>query len=183
MAHFSPEFKYEDYQNVVKYLKLGLLQEWSSDPVPSGVKVVELPKGTLGGGKQTEAYDITQFLVVKENTEGDEMYFVALQTSFEDSMGVLNLPDNLVSQKFLRSILLLDFYNPVYSWRRGVLMQYLPQTTTLIDGNYNMEAAFVDKIRRSLHASEADSPESQLCTTNLYRTRTLCLPSNPTWTK
>ncbi|KAJ6078671.1 hypothetical protein N7467_008424 [Penicillium canescens] len=164
MAHFSPEFKYEDYQKVVKYLKLGLLQEWSSDPVPSGVKVVELPKGTLGGGKQTEAYDITQFLVVNENTEGDEMYFIALQTSLEDSMGVLNLPDNLVSQKLLRSILLLDFYNPVYSWRRGVLMQYLPQTTTLIDGNYDMEAAFITKIRHSLHASEADSPESQFLT-------------------
>lgn len=158
---FSAEFNHENYQKAVRNLRLSLLQEWSSKPGPSGVDVVELSKGTLGGGKQTDSYDVTKFLVVNENTEGEEMYFIALQTSLEDSLGVLNLPDKLVSEKLLRTILLLDFYNPVYSWRRGVLMQYLPKKTTLVDARYDMEAIFVANIRASSHAQGTDSPETQ----------------------
>ncbi|KAJ5312239.1 hypothetical protein N7508_003069 [Penicillium antarcticum] len=171
LASFSGEFSYEDYQKAVEDLQLGLLQEWDKDPdekhpkrpkaPPKGVRMAQITKGTLGGGKQTDMYDYTYFLVVQEKSEGEEMYFITLQTSLEDSMGVLNLPDNLVSQKLLHSILLVDFCNPVYSWRRGVLMQYLPKTTKLVDGNYDMEAAFVATIRASSHASEADSPELQ----------------------
>lgn len=148
---------------MVKDLKLCLLQEWSQDPAPSKhLDVVELPKGTLGGGKQTDSYDITQFLVVNHDTEGEGMYFVTLQTSLEDALGVQRLPDCLVNKKLLYSLLLLDFCNPVYSWRRGVMMQYLPETTTLLaDGNYDMAEVFVARVQDSPYALEADSPESK----------------------
>ncbi|OJJ76862.1 hypothetical protein ASPBRDRAFT_201942 [Aspergillus brasiliensis CBS 101740] len=163
LTDFSPEFSGENYDKAVQELQLSLLQEWDSETPPSSdMTVKQLPAGTLGGGKQTDSYDIRNFLIVKDNTEGIGIYFTALQTSFEDARGVMYLPDVLVSDTLLKTILLLDFYNPVYSWRRGVLMQYLPDTTTLLDnGKYDMEAAFVDNIRASSHASETDSPESR----------------------
>ncbi|KAE8355652.1 hypothetical protein BDV28DRAFT_155259 [Aspergillus coremiiformis] len=149
LASFSPEFSLNNYQSAIRSLRISLIQEWGSKTPPNpNVKVEQLQKGTLGGGKQTDSYDVTNFLVVKEYTEGDHIYFVALQASLEDSVGVLNLPNNLVSDKLRLSIILLDFFNPVYSWRRGVLMRYLPRTTILVNGTYDMEATFIANIPR-----------------------------------
>lgn len=160
LTNFSAEFRPEDYNPAIQFLGISLLQEWDSETSPSPkVDVVQLPKGTLGGGKQTDSYNITNFLKVKENSEGDLIYFVVLQSSLEDKWGVLNLPSSLVDNTLMKCILLLDFYNPVYSWRRGVLMQYLPKTTSLDGDKYDMETAWIANIRKSSHASEAGSPE------------------------
>jgi hypothetical protein len=162
LASFSPEYSADDYKTAVRSLRLSLLQEWpSGENPPANVPVVQLKKGTLGGGKQTDSYDITMFLEVATNTEGDDIQFVALQTSLEDVLGVLNLPSGLVSDRLLRSILMLDFYNPVYSWKRGVLMQYLPKSTNLVDGTYDLETEFIKNVRASSYATQDDSPEHE----------------------
>ncbi|KAI9370725.1 hypothetical protein BJX61DRAFT_548777 [Aspergillus egyptiacus] len=161
---FTADFSYDHYQSAVKKLQLSLLQEWRSGTPPEDVTKKQLAKGILGGGKQTDSYEIQDFLVVNDNSEGRDICFTTLQASVEDATGVMNIPETLVSKPLLRCILLLDFYNPIYSWRRGVLMQYLPRTTTLVNGKYDMEAAFVAKIRASRHASETDSPETQFLT-------------------
>ena len=83
--------------------------------------LVKLHEGTLGRGKQTNSYDVRNFLLVQDN-EAKDIYFTTWQTSVEDATGVMNLPNTLVSQRLLWSILLLGFYNPVYSWRHGVFM-------------------------------------------------------------
>jgi hypothetical protein len=129
-----------------------------------------LEKGTLGGGKQTAAHDVTKFLEVSPNNEG--VPFVILQTAYEDAQGVISLhsvgglgdgfPDSLISDKAIRAILMLDFWNPVYSWRRGVLMEYVPSQTTLVDGGaYDLEAKWIAAIRASSKATQDDSPEYQ----------------------
>ncbi|KAJ5226535.1 hypothetical protein N7468_007760 [Penicillium chermesinum] len=162
LTNFSAEFSPKDYNDAIKSLGISLLQEWDSEMPPHPkVHVVQLPKGTLGGGKQTDSYNITNFLKVKENSEGDMIHFVVLQGSLEDKWGILNLPCSLVGNTLMKCILLLDFYNPVYSWRRGVLMQYLPSTTSLDGDKYDMETAWIANIRKSSHASEAGSPECE----------------------
>ncbi|KNG87651.1 hypothetical protein ANOM_004147 [Aspergillus nomiae NRRL 13137] len=161
LADFSPEFRYDDYQSAIKNLRLSLLQEWPSEaPALGSVPLVKLHEGTLGGGKQTNSYDVRNSLLVQDN-EGKRYLLYHLANLCRRCHGVMNLPNTLVSQRLLWSILLLDFYNPVYSWRHRVLMQYLPRTKKLVNGKYDMEAAFVANIRASCHSPETDSPELQ----------------------
>lgn len=69
----------------------------------------------------------------------------------------------LIPEKAFRALMMVDFWNPVYSWRRGVLMQYLPQKTNY-DGEkqYDLESSFTAAIRKShyVNAANKDSPES-----------------------
>ncbi|KAH8705827.1 hypothetical protein BGW36DRAFT_422365 [Talaromyces proteolyticus] len=78
LQDLSLEYKPEHHYAVVGNLRLSLLQKWSSEKFPSGVPVVELQKGKLGGGKQTDPYDVMNFLEVASNAEGKDIQFVAL---------------------------------------------------------------------------------------------------------
>lgn len=66
----------------------------------------------------------------------------------------------LLSEKTFRAFMMVDFWNPIYSWRRGVLMQYVPATTTY-DGakKYDLEASCIAAVRASHYASDVNSPE------------------------
>ena len=96
--------------------------------------------------------------------------------SVEDAQGVTatqktiqsngkNHPKGLLSDNALRALLMLDFANPVFSWRRGILMQDLPQTTTLTQTAsgtvYDLEQQFVVMVRKSSYATNTASPEYQ----------------------
>jgi hypothetical protein len=200
----TPSFSYslEHYHDIIKDLRISLLQE-AHGPVPvPGVPSVKLAPGTLGGGKQTDSHDVTDFLEVATDTEGIDIQFVTLQSSLEDAAGVMSMqspsnrfflfsaaaadqddggpiasvaafplnggdddnpsPKRLISEKAVRTILALDFCNPVYSWRRGVLMQYLPAETKLKASktDYDLEENFVAAIRESSYAGQEDSPEN-----------------------
>lgn len=60
---------------------------------------------------------------------------------------------------------MVDFWNPVYSWKRGVLMQYLPRATTLDATTqvYDLEASFIAKVKSSPWVKNqiVSSPEYQ----------------------
>lgn len=105
--------------------------------------------------------------MVSRNNEG--IPFVILQTAFEDIQGVKSLStlarldeldNNLISDKAIRSILMLDFWNSVYSWRRGVLMAYVPKETVLTDsGTFDLEDKWIAAIKTSPYADQSDTPE------------------------
>ena len=133
-----------------------------------------LPEGTLGGGKQTGMFAQTAFVVMQSGEggvtdQGDGFPFVALQTSFEDSQGVITAQPKhptlarpaLLSDATFRAIYMLDFWNPVYSWRRGVLMQYVPETTVwnATSKQFDLDATFVGNIKKSKYATDPTSPE------------------------
>lgn len=151
---------------------MSLLQEVDPEDVPHldpGIPTITLKPGTLGGGKQTDEHDLTVFIVTAPNTEG--VPFVILQSSYEDSQGVQAIqqisfgdgfPQALLSDKAFQALTMIDFCNPVYSWRRGVLFQYVPSSTTLEGSAYDFEAKFVSAIQNSPFAKEdPNSPEAQ----------------------
>ena len=159
------------YKQARDKVGLSLLSEVSPDDVknlPPDINKVTLRKGSLGGGKQTDEHDVTTFVVFGQKTEG--VPFVVLQSSFEDAQGVSviqqlglgrDFPNALLSDKAFNAIIMVDFCNPIYSWRRGVLFQYVPSTTTLQGKEYDLESNFVSAIRRSAFAKDPESLESR----------------------
>ena len=164
-------FQQDNYDAAVRALDLCLIQEVSQPSTPG---VFKLPKGTLGGGKETDSLDQVYFVVAQtgEGRIGNTNPFQILTASHEDAQGVLTMQnitrldkDNtlgLLSEETFRAFMMVDFWNPIYSWRRGVLMQYVPAKISY-DGEkkYDLESKFIAAVRASHHASEADSPEHQ----------------------
>lgn len=136
--------------------------------LPPAQKAPLLYDGTLGGGRQTGEHEMKQFAIAASG-EGFGPW-TCLITSFEDNTGVAKFQSlapgpSLLSKKFLQSIFMVDFANPVYSWRRGVLMQYCPTTTSPTSGNqYDLEATFVANVRKSANASISGEPENVFIT-------------------
>ena len=120
---------------------------------------------TLGGhsdkGDRGVGNEQTSFLVAQKG-EG-KFRFTTLQASLEDAIGISKMQKipigvgqktiSLLRPHTLRALLLLDFWNPIYSWQRGVLMQYVPETTALIQGSgdpvFDLEEKFVASIKSS----------------------------------
>jgi hypothetical protein len=193
LSQFDFKFDFDLYKQARNSLRLSLLQEIRPDDPgpqpPPDLPRLELKEGTLGGGKQTASHGLKYFVDVVSNTEG--VPFVILQPSYEDAQGVLSMqsldglgdgfPSGLLSSKAVRALLMLDFWNPVYSWRRGVLMQYVPKQTTLTGNTtYDLEPNFVSAIRASSYAAgkQVDSPEHRFLqlydgddNTDKYQTR------------
>jgi hypothetical protein len=174
LSTFNFQFDYNQYKSARAQLRLSLLQEVrDSDSLPKDFPHIILRPGTLGGGKQTDSHDVVNFIEVSPSNEG--VPFVILQSSYEDAQGILNMrqvgnigdnfPISLISDKCMRAILMLDFWNPLYSWKRGLLMQYVPGKTTLDSSSntYDLEPNFVAAVRASSHATGnvLDSPEYQ----------------------
>ncbi|KAL8724854.1 MAG: hypothetical protein Q9166_007708 [cf. Caloplaca sp. 2 TL-2023] len=167
-------FSYENYDAAVHALGLCLIQEVGKETSTPGK--IQLPEGTLGGGKETNAYHKRDFMVaqVGEGRPGETNPFHILTPSYEDAQGVLTMQNitrlgenevlGLLSQEAFRAVMMVDFWNPIYSWRRGVLMQYIP-TTVNFDGHkaYDFESSFIANIRKSPYASQEhpDNPENQ----------------------
>jgi len=143
------------------------------EPKPPGY--LELPVSALGGDKRDEEGQVALgFQIVIQNSEGQAPFNV-LQASLEDAQGVAKMqmllkrgPNQwlgLFTTKTFNAIMMLDFWNPIYSWRRGVLMQYVPQQTTLdpTTNTYDLEARFIQNVKNSSYALSgiADSPEYQ----------------------
>jgi hypothetical protein len=133
--------------------------------LPAAQKAPLLYAGTLGGGRKTGEHTFVQFAIA-QNGEGYGPW-TCLITSFEDITGASKMQSispgpSLLSKTFLHSIFMVDYANPVYSWRRGVLMQYCPTTTSPTSGNaYDLEATFVANVRASANASVAGDPENE----------------------
>ena len=162
------------YEKAVQNLHISLIQEVENG-VPAATpqrKYYDLGVGTLGGGRQTDHYDLKLFVETLAYSEG--VPFVCLQASVEDAQGVIAMqrklqsngkryPSRLLSETAVQAILMLDFPNPVYSWRRGILMQYLPQTTTLTQSTssstYDLEQQLLNAVRKSSFVTDAASPE------------------------
>ena len=131
-----------------------------------------MPEGTLGGGKETDSFDQRYFVVAQtgEGRAGNTEPFQILTASHEDAQGVLTMQNitrlaknetlGLLSEQTFRALMMVDFWNPIYSWRRGVLMQYVPAKIAY-DGKqkYDLENSFITAIQASHHASELNSPE------------------------
>lgn len=173
VANTNFSFKQANYQAAVQTLQLALLQELdTSKPLPDGYFSFQAGTRTLGGGKQTASADQLAFMVVGKNTEG-LFPFSILHSSYEDSQGVGLMQKitkgpnkafiGLFSLQTFYAIMMVDFWNPIYSWRRGVLMQYVPQQTTFNGTSYDLDSAFIANVKASSYAKSqvADSPEVQ----------------------
>jgi hypothetical protein len=60
-------------------------------------------------------------------------------------------PTSLLSLNVFNALMMVDYWNPVYSWRMGVLMQYVPETTTFnpTTRTYDLETEFIENVKRS----------------------------------
>ncbi|KAL7948108.1 hypothetical protein V8C42DRAFT_316712 [Trichoderma barbatum] len=170
-------FSDEIYHQAADSLGLNLLQEVGEKDDHD----MHLPWQSLGGDKRTDEG------VKKENvyfrkvllSEG-ETPFNMLHASFEDAHGVQRMqtlkkipPSNdpkaiapvafigLFSANTFNAIMMVDFWNPIYSWRRGRLMQYVPQNTTFDGNSYDLDARFVDNVKNSQWAKIDGTPEQQ----------------------
>ena len=172
MTPFPLTFSFATYTKARDTLGLSLLQEFgSSDEPHEGFNVLTLKPGTLGGGKETGMYDQVCFLDALPNNKG--VPFLTLQTSYEDAQGISSMqdigqfgkgfPQSLISLKAARAILILDFWNPIYSWRRGILMYYIPNITSLSNNIYDLGSNFIAAVRNSTPVINKDvsSPEYQ----------------------
>ena len=168
-------FKQIDYDSAVQSLGLALLQELPDPPPPYPSGYYQFDSKTralLGGGKETGEAGQLAFMVAASSTEG-LFPFNILQSSFEDSQGVgfmqnlTKLSDKSVVAVFslptFYAIMMVDFWNPIYSWRRGVLMQYVPQRTNFDGKAYDLESGFIANVKASsyVQSQATDSPEVQ----------------------
>ncbi|KIW87788.1 uncharacterized protein Z519_11762 [Cladophialophora bantiana CBS 173.52] len=170
------EFSKTDYLQASENLGLAVIQDVRE--VPADHQGLHLPEGTLGGGKQTSSFEKTLFVQV-QGRELEDMMFTILQPSFEDAQGVLIMqniksnpgkaPTSLLSPKVFNALMMLDFWNSIYSWRRAVLMQYVPMSTVYNEttGKYELEDQFIANVKNSKFYLDEDpevrnaSPEYQ----------------------
>lgn len=167
-------FNESDYTTAANNLGLSLIQELDPDKHPSIKPDLTLPWQSLGGDRRDEPdYPDIGYKIA---LAGEGMSpFNFLQASYEDAQGVVKSQRiikvnekhrqpsyvGLFSQHTFYAIMMLDFWNPVYSWKRGVLMGYVPQTTNYDGKNYDLDSNFIANVKKSPHASEPNSPEHQ----------------------
>ncbi|KAF2225804.1 hypothetical protein BDZ85DRAFT_307780 [Elsinoe ampelina] len=162
-------FTPDQYKSALDTVGLSMLQEDFSDPGhPWPADYIQRSWRSFSGGTGPNV----GFRKVLENNEGQAAFNI-LQASMEDAQGVSKMQMlkkvngswmGLFSTKVLYAIIMLDFWNPIYSWRRGKLMEYVPPTTTLVDGKtYDLEANFITNVKNSTYCTQEqqDSPEYQ----------------------
>jgi hypothetical protein len=135
------------YTDAATALGLCLLQEvdqkdFDELPMENRFKAYE---GILGGGRQTNSH--RQVLFAKTLAGEGNAPFTIIQPSYEDAQGTARAQGikpkvQLMSDRLLNCLMMTDFCNPVYSWRRGVLMKYVPSDVTLQpDNTYSIECS------------------------------------------
>ncbi|KAF2259587.1 hypothetical protein CC78DRAFT_591763, partial [Lojkania enalia] len=139
--------------------------------------------GTLGDGNEEIEGRTAIYFAVTQWGEGESPW-VILQPSVEDAMGVWTSqkmflgPDKgrarcrIFSDETFNAMMMVDFWNPVFSWRRLRLMQYIPTQTQLSEPTrdnvvgedvytYTLEAQFITAIKKSAAAKDPSTPEFQ----------------------
>ena len=160
-----PDFTFdsERYKKARTELGLCLMQELEPKNLPQ-TGTIWLPMNTLGEGKVPKEEKIP-FMIVRDD-EG-VVPFTILQSSIEDRFGAAIMQKlkagkrslQLFSGSTANALLMVDFWNPIYSWRRGRLMQYMPTTTTLTEDKYDLEANFIAAVKASDALKDHSSPE------------------------
>ncbi|EAQ84601.1 hypothetical protein CHGG_08615 [Chaetomium globosum CBS 148.51] len=167
-------FNESDYNTAAKNLGLSLIQELDPEKHPTVKPDLTLPWQSLGGDRRDEPdYPDIGYKIALEGEGVSPFNF--LQASYEDAQGVvksqriIKVNNNnrqpsyvgLFSQHTFYAIMMLDFWNPIYSWKRGILMGYVPQTTSYNGEKYDLEANFIANVIKSPYASKLDSSEYQ----------------------
>lgn len=111
--------------------------------------------GSLGAGHRRGSRGQVLFAKCLEG-EGSGP-FTILTPSLEDSRGALNFQKitksvSLISEKLFNCLIMTDYWNPIYSWKRGILMQYMPSSTTLKGQTYDLEEIFIKALKNSPRA-------------------------------
>jgi len=108
------------------------------------------------------------WVIQVEAGEGDEGVFTILQPSLEDAKGAhLLMTDiqkklfTLLSKQTYNAMVIVDPWNPLYSWKRGVLLQYVPDEATFnpTTKSYDMEQGFITAVKASPRMQDITSPE------------------------
>lgn len=171
-------FKETDYVQAARTLRLSLLQD--IDPTKDRVTPDVIMSSTaLGGERFPSSSNQKVYFKLLANIEGPAPFNI-VQPSIEDTLGVQRLqmlkkipqPDSydgpdvyvaLFSAEVFNAILMIDFWNPVYSWRRGCLMKYVPREAKFDGKSYSLEAEFIEAVKKSpcaIHKIEG-SPEHE----------------------
>ena len=92
--------------------------------------------------------------------KGDTHFaFLIPEPSFEDvNLISLMIEKGIVTKKFIASLLMVDFANPIYSMKRGQLLKYFPEKDSI--HNNSVELNFLVKIE--------NSPESKIQETSEF---------------
>jgi hypothetical protein len=141
--------------------------------VPTNTLAGGIMMGTLDNGKEDIIGGAQVNFAVQQWGEGDNPW-VILQSSVDDAMGVwmaqkMFLGDDkgaarcqLFSEKTFNALQMVDFWNPIYSWRRLKLMQYIPVEANLVETpiidpvtgeevyTYDLEKNFIDAIKQRM---------------------------------
>lgn len=76
-----------------------------------------------------------------------------------------NVIVSLLSASAFNAMMIVDFWSPIYSWKRAALMQYVPETSALDTESYryNLEDVFVANVNGPAFYKQGDreSPEFQ----------------------
>ncbi|KAJ6564431.1 hypothetical protein B0H19DRAFT_1233344 [Mycena capillaripes] len=109
----------------------------------------------------------TRKLAVK-GSEGP-FAFPVIEPGVEDIQAIGTLLERapiatLLPPKAIASLLMVDFYNPVYSARRMSLMKYVPESAQFDASTktYNVIEQFIANVRASPPASDSTSPEYEV---------------------
>ncbi|KAI5846837.1 hypothetical protein BZA05DRAFT_447121 [Tricharina praecox] len=165
----------EHYAQAAQYLDIVLLQDY--DPTMWRISK-HRTFGTVVGAPGARQVGFAAMLA----GEGVPFAVVGASLAPGDVQGMYGnpcvwAPDALpLRARVMIAILMFDFCNPVYSWRRGVLLDYLPETTASCDCMSTCcvpERAFLTNVQNSPHAADPSSPEWQL----LHLLHLLSLPS------
>ncbi|EPE30986.1 hypothetical protein GLAREA_03953 [Glarea lozoyensis ATCC 20868] len=156
------------YDNAVKNdPQLALITNVDTDNVPAGYTAFSLDSSTIASSdpKASNLPPIS-FIQVAAG-EGDQGTFTILHPSLEDAKGAhLLMTDiqkkfTLLSKETYNAMIMVDPWNPLYSWKRGVLLQYVPDEATYNAStkSYDMEKSFIDAVNTSPRMKDPTSPE------------------------
>ncbi|KXX82080.1 hypothetical protein MMYC01_201566 [Madurella mycetomatis] len=85
-----------------------------------------------------------------------------LVPGIEDVEGVKRIiKSKLLSEKEVAALLMVDFWNPIFSWRRAQLMRYIPSTARWDGTKYTLGTGLTRAIRAAAAAKPDGSPEAE----------------------
>lgn len=150
-----------------KDLQLALITNVDEGEKPPGYTPVPLDNNILSTDDPKSPDKGPIWVIQVEAGEGDEGVFTILQPSLEDAKGAYLLMTDiqkkftLLSKQTYNAMIMVDPWNPLYSWKRGVLLQYFPDEATFnsTTKSYDMEQNFITAVKASPRMKDATSPE------------------------
>ncbi|KAK4184363.1 hypothetical protein QBC35DRAFT_59114 [Podospora australis] len=160
-----------EYQTFVSELGLSMIQQAAKMNEPYDADYLELPISVLGADARRDRGKTLGFRIIAKGSEGQAPFNI-LQASYEDAQGVTKVQMlkkqgkkwiGLFTQNTFNALMMLDFWNPIYSWKRGVLMLYVPQQTNWDGDALDLEKRFIENVNNSsfVKSGITDSPEYQ----------------------